>query len=49
MEAKGLVESDQEALPAGAIGLPRRMYRPTALGKRVLRAWDIFTRELAWR
>jgi DNA-binding PadR family transcriptional regulator len=48
MEAKGLVESAQETLPAGAIGLPRRVYRPTALGKRVLRAWETFTRQLAW-
>src|SRR5688572_23401510 len=48
MEAKGLVESEQEALPPGAIGLPRRVYRPTALGERMLRAWTTFARELAW-
>ena len=48
MEAKGLVESQQEPLPAGAIGLPRRIYRPTALGERMLRAWTAFARELAW-
>jgi DNA-binding PadR family transcriptional regulator len=48
MEAKGLVESQQEPLPAGAIGLPRRLYRPTALGARMLRAWTTFARELAW-
>jgi PadR family transcriptional regulator PadR len=48
MEAKGLVESQQELPPRGGIGLPRRIYRPTALGKRVLRAWTAFTRELAW-
>jgi DNA-binding PadR family transcriptional regulator len=48
MEAKGLVESEQEAVPASAIGLPRRIYRPTALGKRMLRAWETFTRQLAW-
>src|SRR5438093_11028983 len=48
MEAKGLVESQQEQLPPGGIGLPRRIYRPTALGTRVLRAWNAFTRELAW-
>ncbi len=48
MEAKGLVESEQEVLPAGAIGLPRRVYRPTGLGERMLRAWTVFTKELAW-
>jgi len=48
MEAKGLVESQQEPVLPGAIGLPRRIYRPTALGKRMLRAWTAFTRELAW-
>jgi PadR family transcriptional regulator PadR len=48
MEARGLIESEQEALPPGGIGLPRRMYRPTALGQRMLRAWTAFARELAW-
>ncbi len=48
MEVKGLVQSEQEARPPGAIGLPRRTYRPTALGKRMLRAWTTFTRQLAW-
>jgi len=48
MEAKGLVESEQEQLPPGAIGLPRRRYKPTGLGERMLRAWTVFARELAW-
>lgn len=48
MEAKGLVQSQQEPSAPGAIGLPRRSYRPTALGERVLRAWTAFARELAW-
>ncbi len=48
MEAKGLVESEQEPPSPGSIGLPRRMYRPTALGARMLRAWTVFARELAW-
>ena len=48
MESKGLVESQQEPLPPGGIGLPRRIYRPTALGERMLRAWIAFARELAW-
>jgi len=48
MEAKGLVESQQEEMPPGAIGLPRRIYKPTGLGQRMLRAWTVFARELAW-
>ena len=30
--------------PAGAIGLPRRLYRPTAYGLRVLKAWEAAAR-----
>ena len=45
MEAKGYLESEQESLPTGAIGLPRRIYRPTTLGKRVRRAWIALARE----
>jgi PadR family transcriptional regulator PadR len=48
MEQKGFIESEQEIQPAGAIGLPRRIYRPTALGKRVLKAWTVLVKELAW-
>lgn len=39
MQEKGYVESRQEPLPPGAIGLPRRLYRPTGLALRVLDAW----------
>ena len=39
MQEKGYLESRQEALPAGAIGLPRRLYHPTGLAMRVLAAW----------
>lgn len=46
MEAKGFVRSEQEAMPPGAIGLPRRLYYPTPLGERVLRAWSLMAREL---
>ena len=46
MEAKGFLTSEQETLPEGAIGLPRRRYRPTGLGERALRAWSLFTQEL---
>jgi DNA-binding PadR family transcriptional regulator len=48
MEAKGLVSSEQEALPEGAIGLPKRIYRPTPQGKRVLRAWVALAKAFAW-
>ena len=48
MEAKRLVESQQEPAVPGAIGLPRRIYRPTAFGERMLRAWAALGRELAW-
>jgi PadR family transcriptional regulator PadR len=41
MQDKGFVESRTEPLPPGGIGLPRRLYRPTAYGLRVLDAWDI--------
>jgi PadR family transcriptional regulator, regulatory protein PadR len=46
MEAKGFIRSEQEAMPPGAIGLPRRLYYPTTLGERVLRAWTLMVREL---
>ena len=48
MEAKGFIESEQEAPTPGAIGLPRRIYRSTGLGERVLRAWAVLVKELAW-
>ena len=48
MEAKGLVTSEQETPHPGAIGLPRRIYRATALGERVYMAWQTFAKELAW-
>jgi DNA-binding PadR family transcriptional regulator len=40
MVEKGFLESRQEPLPEGAIGLPRRLYRPTGLAMRVLAAWQ---------
>ena len=48
MEAKGFIASEQETPSPGAIGLPRRIYRPTGLGERVLRAWTVLVKELAW-
>ena len=40
MEAKGFISSEQEAVPPGAIGLPRRLYYPTPLRERVLGVWS---------
>ena len=39
MQEKGYLESRQEPLPEGAIGLPRRLYRPTGHAMRVLETW----------
>lgn len=39
MEDKGYIESRLEDAPPNAGGLPRRLYQPTALGRRVLNAW----------
>ena len=47
MEDKGLVESRSEQPAPGAIGLPRRLYRPTAYGTAVFNAWTRATRALA--
>jgi DNA-binding PadR family transcriptional regulator len=47
MERKGFVTSEQEPQAPGAIGLPRRIYRVTPLGKRALRAWATLARALA--
>ena len=47
MEAKGLITSEQEAQKPGAVGLPRRIYRITGLGERLLGAWATFQKALA--
>jgi PadR family transcriptional regulator PadR len=47
MQDKGYVESRTEPLPVGAIGLPRRWYRPTAYGLRVRDAWLLAARAFA--
>jgi DNA-binding PadR family transcriptional regulator len=44
MQDKGYVESWAEKQSPGAIGLPRRLYRPTAYGLRVLEAWEAAAR-----
>jgi PadR family transcriptional regulator, regulatory protein PadR len=40
MEDKGLIESRTEARTGGEIGIPRRLYRVTGHGKRVLEAMN---------
>ena len=47
MQEKGYLASRQEALPPGAIGLPRRMYRPTGHALRVLSAWRVAEQMMA--
>jgi PadR family transcriptional regulator PadR len=47
MQEKGYLESRQEAMPAGAIGLPRRLYRPTGYARRVLDTWQLAEQMLA--
>jgi PadR family transcriptional regulator PadR len=39
MEEKGYITSRLEDPPPDAGGLPRRLYQPTSLGRRVLRVW----------
>jgi DNA-binding PadR family transcriptional regulator len=46
MEQKGYVTSRLEDPPADAGGLPRRLYQPTALGRRVLEAWTHVAKRL---
>jgi PadR family transcriptional regulator PadR len=46
MEEKGYVTSHLEAPPSEAGGLPRRIYQPTALGRRVLTVWTAGARLL---
>jgi PadR family transcriptional regulator, regulatory protein PadR len=46
MEEKGYVRSRLEDAPTVAGGLPRRMYQPTPLGRRVLDAWTHVARLL---
>jgi DNA-binding PadR family transcriptional regulator len=49
MEAKGFVESRQEARAPGAIGLPRRLYTPTPYGLKVRDAYRLLRAALALR
>ena len=47
MEQKGLVESHHEPATTDPEAIPRRMYRATAYGRRVLDAWTSVARRLA--
>ena len=49
MQEKGYVTSRTEPQPPGAIGLPRRLYHPTAFGLRVLDASTLAARAFADR
>jgi PadR family transcriptional regulator PadR len=46
MEEKGYITSRLEDPPAEAGGMPRRLYQPTPLGRRVFKAWNDATRAL---
>jgi PadR family transcriptional regulator len=46
MQEKGYVESRPELPVEGSIGLPRRLYKPTAYGRRVMEAWALAARAL---
>lgn len=46
MEEKGLVASSLEDAPPAAGGLPRRVYEPTALGRRMLSTFTSGARQL---
>jgi DNA-binding PadR family transcriptional regulator len=49
MEEKSYIRSRQEDAPPRAGGLPRRVYEPTALGRRVCAAWALVRQRLAPR
>lgn len=49
MERKGFVESRQEERHPGAIGLPRRLYRATPYGLKVVEAYRVLREALALR
>ena len=48
MVEKGYLTSAQEAKAPESIGMPRRMYRLTPLGRRVRQAWEELRLKLAW-
>jgi DNA-binding PadR family transcriptional regulator len=48
MQQKNLIEAEPEKLSDDSGLVPRRMYRATPFGLRVLRAWTHAARMLAW-
>jgi DNA-binding PadR family transcriptional regulator len=48
MQQKGYVEAEAEKFADDSGLVPRRMYRATGLGLRVLRAWAVAIEALAW-
>jgi len=48
MEKKGLILSEPEKLSDDSGLVPRRMYRPTPFGLRVLEIWTRLSHEIAW-
>ncbi len=46
MEDKGYVESEPDRSSSDDLVLPRRLYRPTAYGLRVFKAWGLMRRML---
>ena len=46
MEDKGFITSTLDDPPPGAGGMPRRLYRPTALGRRMLGVWSSGAKQL---
>lgn len=48
MEEKGYVESEPDPDAADDLVLPRRLYRPTGYGLKVLEAWEVMRRTLQW-
>jgi len=48
MEEKGYVESEPDPNASDDLILPRRIYKPSAYGLRVLEAWDLMRRTLQW-
>ena len=49
MQDKGYIDSRTEKQAPGAIGLPRRLYKPTVYGLRVLAAWEAAARAMRAR
>src|SRR5687767_4665638 len=47
MEDKGYVTSYAEDAPDGAGGLPRRLYKATPFGLRVVKAWSTLVQQLS--